>query len=657
MARLVKIFCVFFFSSLFCLAQNNTRPLTLKDQIEFDIPTKAVISPKGDKILFLMRKADLKLNRWNTQVFIMDRKTGSYYQFSADGENCSAPAFSPDQQYATFVSARKYWNPETMSMESGAAQLWCASLNGGEAHNITWLKNSVGEYTWSDDGKAIALLTEADSDTNNPEKYTSKLDEQVYPLNSPVKMLSLLNFADKKITNTFPLDAGVEAISFNHAGDKIVYQTNLTGEYNDEQKFDVYIIDTTGKKTQITSAAGPETAPLFSPSGKRLAYITQTVPDIEFAKQELCIANEDGTNVQNITKSFPYSIESFKWEDENTIVAVFNKETSSPVYSININTGKLQNISSDYESANTLSFSGDKVLCYIVEDSVSLPEIVVGGKRVSSFSGALSKFAAGSQKTVSYKSKDGKFNITGVLFLPDSFSAQKKYPMILSIHGGPFGNFKNTFRQNLQIRALTGAGYVVFSSNPRGSSGGTDEFSQAARYDLGGNDYQDIMTGVDYIISLGFVDENRMGVTGGSYGGYMTDWIVSQNNRFKAAVSMFGIFNFITDWSNSFQPAFENMYFGYNYWEKPIDKNNFYINRSPAFYASNIKTPVLILQGDKDVYTDISNSREMYQALRALNIPVQFVVYPREGHGINKEPAHYINAIERMVDWFGKYIK
>ena len=228
--------------------------------------------------------------------------------------------------------------------------------------------------------------------------------------------------------------------------------------------------------------------------------------------------------------------------------------------------------------------------------------------------------------------------------------------MILTVHGGPYGSFKNTFIQIYGTKIWTDKGYLVFAPNPRGSSGYSDEFAQANRYDLGGGDYRDIMTGVDYIISKGFVDTTRMGVTGGSYGGYLTNWIISQNNRFKAAVSMYGLFSLFTDWSNSVQPAWEKMYLGYYYWEKPINMENQYVSRSPAFYVQNISTPTLIMHGTADIYTNISNSREMYQALHTRGVPTEFVVFPRAGHGLRNEPNQYRDVVERATNWFEKYI-
>jgi dipeptidyl aminopeptidase/acylaminoacyl peptidase len=148
-----------------------------------------------------------------------------------------------------------------------------------------------------------------------------------------------------------------------------------------------------------------------------------------------------------------------------------------------------------------------------------------------------------------------------------------------------------------------------------------------------------------------------MGVTGGSYGGYLTNWVISQTPRFKAAVSMYGIFSWFTDWSNSFQPAFEQMYFGYNYWDRPLDMNNLYIARAPQSYVKNIVTPTLILQGTEDSYTNISNSREMYQALKELGRTVEFVTYQGEGHGLRNKPNNYINSVERASAWFDRYVR
>jgi dipeptidyl aminopeptidase/acylaminoacyl peptidase len=627
-------------------AQNE--PITMADQVKLESPYSPVISPNGDKVLFTIRKPDFIQNRWVTQIYLLNVPSDSYYQFTTNGKSCTNPKFSPDGKLVTFLSGRNYLNKESEKMESDGRQIWAAPLSGGEALNLTSIKGGVDEYCWSHRGNLIAFLSEKENDTEGPQK--------VFPKENPIKVLNLFDVNSGKIISSFELDAGAADISFSSNDNKIIYQTNYTAEYNDDQKYDIFSIDLNGNKTRLTSEAGPETAPAYSPDDKTIAYITQTVPDIEFAETDLNIMNADGTGKKNLTKDFNLSVDNLTWKDNNNIYFTVNEGTNEHLYRITLNDNKIEKLTSGNMEIANVSFSKKGDLCYASASAKTLNEIFINNKPVTNFGKQLIKYNPTSQEVVSYKSRDGKFNIEGILFKPDNFNPAKKYPLILTVHGGPYGSFKNTFLQTYGTRVWTDNGYLVFAPNPRGSNGYSDAFSQANRYDLGGGDYRDIMDGVDYIISKGIVDTTRMGVTGGSYGGYLTNWIISQNNRFKAAVSMYGLFSLFTDWSNSWQPSWEKMYLGYYYWEKPIDMNNQYVSRSPAFYAQNITTPTLILHGDKDVYTNLSNSREMYQALHTRNVPVKFVVYPGEGHGLRRKPNDYINVVERATKWFKKFI-
>ncbi|HKI78116.1 MAG TPA: S9 family peptidase [Ignavibacteriaceae bacterium] len=654
---------IIFFAILYLLVEFSVfaqnKPYTMTDQVQLKTPSNSVISPNGDKVLFTIRKADLVNSKWITQVFLIDVNSSNYYQFTTNGKSCTSPAFSPDNKMVTFLSGREYLNPETKEMESEGTQIWAAPLAGGEAMNLTSFENGVDEYTWSHNGKLIAFLSDAKNEQREKEealKKKLKTNEKVYPQTNPVKELKILEVETGKIISSLELDPGATGIKFSGDDKSIVYQTNYTGEYNDDQKYDIYSIDLNGNKKQLTNEKGPETSPAFSPEGNHIAYITQTLPDIEFAQTDLNIMNSDGSLKMNLTKDFDWSVNSFVWKDNNSIFFTVDERTNEQLYKITLSTGKIEKLTSGNMIISDISFSGKGDLCYTSESATSLNEIFVNNIKLTNFSSQLKKFNTGSQEVITYRSSDGKYDIDGILFKPTDFNKNKKYPLILTVHGGPYSCFKNTFSQVYGTKVWTDKGYVVFAPNPRGSSGYSDEFGQANKYDLGGGDYEDIMAGVDYLISKGFIDENKMGVTGGSYGGYLTNWIISQTNRFKAAVSMYGLFSLFTDWSNSVQPAWEKMYLGYYYWEKPIDKNNQYINRSPAFYVQNIKTPTLIMHGDSDIYTNVSNSREMYQALSKTGVPVEFVIYPGAGHGLRKEPNQYVNVVERATNWFEKYI-
>ncbi len=647
----------------FVIAQAQTvkKPFTMKDQIELNVPSNAVISPKGDKVVFTIRKGDTTTSQWITQVYILNLKTKQYYQFTQNGKSCTDPKFSPDEKWITFISSREYLNEKTGEMESKASQLWAAPVNGGEALNWTSLPGGVDEYVWSSDSKKIAILSDRYDEKEEEQKaelMKKKLDVEVYPKKNPDKVLYIFDVERKEIVSSFTLDPGVEQIKFDNQGDKIIYQTDYSGSDNDVQKFDIYAISLMGKKIQLTNTPGPETQPSFSADDKHIAFITQTFPDEENAQNDLNVMEPDGKNVINLTKDFDQGVESYIWKDNITILFTAGDRTNTQLYQINIKSRKIEKLTNGNTTISNLSLSNNsKDLCYEFQNSTTLPEIYVDGKKITDFTNQLNQFDFGTQEVVSYKSSDGKFNIDGILFKPKSFDPSKKYPLILTLHGGPYGRFENIFLQAYGIRDFNDAGYLVFAPNPRGSSGYSDEFSQAALHDLGGGDYKDIMAGVKYIISKGFVDTSKMGVTGGSYGGYLTNWIISQTHLFKAAVSMYGIFSFFTDWSNSVQPHFEKMWFGYNYWEKPINSENLFVSRSPAFYIQNIQTPTLILHGTNDVSTGLANSKEMYQALHERGIPVEFVVYPRAGHGLRNEPNQYLNTIYRSLTWFDKYLK
>ena len=297
----------------------------------------------------------------------------------------------------------------------------------------------------------------------------------------------------------------------------------------------------------------------------------------------------------------------------------------------------------------------DKVLAFLVEDKTSAPDVYVlkNGelKKLTDLNPQLKNFTFGEQTVIRWKSFDG-WVIEGVLVKPVNFEQGKRYPMLVAVHGGPYGRIQDILRQYYNLQVWANEGYLVFAPNFRGSSGYSNKFGIANFKDLGGGDFKDIMAGIDYIVKeLKIADENKIGIFGGSYGGYMTNWAITQTDRFKAAVSMFGIFNLITDYSNSYLPSWEPDYLGDYYW----NNLKIYLERSPFYYVKNIKTPVLIMHGDEDPNTFISNSKEMYQALKHLGKTVEFVRYPREGHGF-REPNHRIDEFYRCLAWFNKYL-
>ncbi|MEJ5304501.1 MAG: S9 family peptidase [Ignavibacteria bacterium] len=656
----------FIFILLFTLqVLNGQEKFTLEDQFKLEYPSSISVSNDGNFTAFNIRKPDFENAKWASQIYLLNNKTKQIRQLTTHKSGVGNFTFSPDGKFVYFLSSREFQSDDGKTIK-GEKQLWRISIDGGEAEHFLRLPNGVDEFTFSNDGKYLALLSDEEiSDSLQKildEKERTKNDEIVYPKENPKKEIWLYDFSSKQLKKIFKGDAGISNIRFSSKGNFLLYQTNYTGEYNDEQHHDIYKLTLDGTVTQLTDFEGPETEPQTSPDEKFVSFISQTVPDIEFAETDIELLDLQNMTRVNLTKNFGFSIINYIWHPKDFLIfALVNEGYTNSIYQIDVKKNSIKKIIDDGSVISNLKIAGNGELFFIYENENLLKEIGKLTKNqielLTNYSEQIKKFKKGSVEIFSFKSYDKKFEIESMLVKPVDFDPSKKYPLILCVHGGPYSAFKRTFLQSYPMQVYANEGFVVVAPNVRGSAGYSDKFGQSNRYDLGGGDFQDAMQSVDEVIKMGFVDSTRMGVIGGSYGGYMTNWIISQTDRFAAAVSMYGIFSFFTDFSNSWQPIFEKMYFGYYYWEKPIEMNHLWVNRSPAFYVQNIKTPVLILQGDKDKYTNLANSQEMYQALKILGRTVEFVVYPREGHGIRNEPQHYLNMLNRGLNWFKKYLK
>jgi dipeptidyl aminopeptidase/acylaminoacyl peptidase len=620
-------------------------------------PASAVLSPVSSRVAFTIREADTAANRWVTHIHVLD-EAGDTRQLTQGEASCTAPAWSPDGRLISFLSTRDA--KATPAWRS----LFVIPADGGEAVRIAAPDGDVLEYVWSHDGESIALLTDGTLPADKAEEVRirklKKLDLTVSSDATPLRELWLHSVRTSETRRVTALDAGASQLSWFPDGMRLVYQSNGTGEYNDEQKHDLWMVDLQGERTQLTDMEGPETAARISHDGSRIAFITQTVPDIEFAKTEISLLDMRSRNTRRLTTDVVYSVKDLQWLPDGSLLALFNVATSAELHIVETGSGATRRVTDPAHVVSSFHTTADGRTVFLAEGPRMLREVFLhtadGSARQTQFSRQLSGITHGEQKVITVRSDDGQFDIEAVLVTPEAGHG-KPWPLLLAYHGGPYGDFDNKLFQFYPAHILAAHGIATVLPNVRGSSGYSDAFGQANRYDLGGGDYRDAMAVVDHLVRTGMADSSRMAVMGGSYGAYMTNWTITQTQRFKAAVSMYGIFSWMTDWSNSWQPIFELMYFGYHYWEKPLDLDNLWINRAPQTWVSNITTPTLILQGDKDVYTNIANSREMYQALHALGREVEFVIYHGAGHGLRNNPNQWIDSMERTVTWIRERIK
>jgi len=511
------------------------------------------------------------------------------------------------------------------------------------------------------DGKNILYLTQETLPKPEKEKKERdkklKFDPTVVDKEKYRKEFYIVDVKTKKERKIFTGDYGIEQFDVSPDGKFVVYNTNYTGDIDDSKKFDLWLLEVeTGKSKQLTKRPGGERQPKWSPDGKYIAFVADLDPKFTYSQEELFIADPQTGEIKNLTEKFDVGIVSYEFSksEPGKIYARTASGVYTHIYTISINDGTIKEFLGGERVFGDIAVS-DKVLAFLVEDKTSAPDVYVlkNGelKKLTDLNPQLKNFTFGEQTVIRWKSFDG-WVIEGVLVKPVNFEKGKRYPMLVAVHGGPYGRIQDILRQYYNLQVWANEGYLVFAPNFRGSSGYSNKFGIANFKDLGGGDFKDIMAGIDYIVKeLKIADENKIGIFGGSYGGYMTNWAITQTDRFKAAVSMFGIFNLITDYSNSYLPSWEPDYLGDYYW----NNLKIYLERSPFYYVKNIKTPVLIMHGDEDPNTFISNSKEMYQALKHLGKTVEFVRYPREGHGF-REPNHRIDEFYRCLAWFNKYL-
>ncbi len=635
------------------LRGEDEKKLTIEDVLGFEVPGSVAISPDGSKVAFIIREPDFKESVFRSHIWITNIDRGITRQFTFSQKSERNPRWSPDGSYLAFISTREE-----------KPQIFLIPVDGGEGVRLTEAEGGVMNFRWMPDGKDIIYLTkEQPSEEKKKEKEKKKkekFDSYVVGEEKYRNQLWKVNIESKKAAKIFDGDYGLSQFEVSSDGKRVAYVTNYTGDPNDGKKRDIWILNLeNGKSDQLTDFPGAEGDVSWSPDGRWLCYQKGIDPEFSPSETDLYIIPAYGGSPRNLTTKLELSVGSYRWfPDGEQLILSCAQGVNSHLYTLSVKKEKVNPLTKGDRYYSQLDLSCDgKRLVYLLEDSHSFPQLWTATpdnknpKPITELNRKFQESALAPQEVIKWKSTDG-WTIEGILVKPLGYQEGQRYPLIVMVHGGPAGRMVNTLTGSRNAQLFAAQGYAVFLPNFRGSSGYDNKFVSSNIKDIGGGDYRDIMSGVDYLIERGIADPDRLGVMGGSYGGYMTNWIISQTDRFKAAVSMYGIFNLITDFSNSNIPYWERQYLGDYYWEK-VD---LYMERSAFSYVRNIRTPVLIMHGDVDTNTFISNSVEMYTALKLLKATHEFVRYPREGHGISREPNHIRDRFQRQLKWFNKYI-
>lgn len=694
-------------------AQTATPPakrsITDKDIFSFIWIANPQLSPDGSRVAFTRVNVDEKRTGYETSIWMVSTSGNDAPVRITNGKHDAQPRWSPDGKRLAFVRGGE----KDDAGKPKPSQIALLSLSGGEARVITDLPKGAAGPVWSPDSKRIAFsstTTPEDIDKAARAKAGEKKpgakaepeddhESDIHVISRAVYRNNDEGFLDPKrhdhiwvidvpaTFDDFPKPVQLTSgnydegeIRWTNDGARIYFLTTHVDEpYYETPSTEIYSIPSAGgtaeKLTTIPMDIGDFT---LSPDGRRVAFLGAITHPIHSHSLTHLWVMDLSPNAQprNLTSDYDYDVggsvfgdnaaprggngATLHWTpDGRSLYDIVNKKGITPIIRIDAQSGAVTEITHGDQAVLDFSITPDtRSIVGLISTPVAIGDLFSispdgAQTRLTDFNGKLwAQLNLTAPDEINYKSFDG-LNIQGWIQKPPDFDPHKKYPMILDIHGGPHAAYGWVFDHEFQWMAAKG--YVVLYVNPRGSTGYGENFANIIQYHYPGDDYRDLMIGVDELLKRGYVDEKKLGVTGGSGGGVLTDWTVTQTNRFAAAVSQRDISNWASWWYTADFTLFQPAWFKAPPFEDPQD----YTNRSAITFVKNIQTPMLFVLGESDSRTPPdSGGEQLFRALKYLHRPTAMVMFPRETHELSRsgEPWHRVERLDHIVGWFDKWL-
>jgi dipeptidyl aminopeptidase/acylaminoacyl peptidase len=654
---------------------QDKRPWTVQDSFRTKSIGDLRAAPDGDRVLFVVSGRNLEANASWSGIWIWSEDAPQPRALTATDGSAFSPRWSPDGETVAYFAR-----------VDGKLGLWTMRADGAGKRKLTELERSNAylqwggpgnSLSWSPDGRQLAFSAAG------PRVYENDIDPPHLPTGDDVMIIDRLLhkgvyfYSDLRRTHiwTIPAEGGqarqltsgdfdYHSFSWSPDGRYIACVSNQTGRDDFNSNNDVLLVSTTdGEATQLTHTSSPEYQVFWAPDGSRLAYQGRErshrskESDAELIKIYTMPAG--GGETTRVGQSIDRWIDDFQWGPRSDrVYFTVQNEGRVELHSASVRDGSTRSIVAETGQVGHFSVARDGAVYYVFGDMTSPDELYRvasdgrGKEKLTDFNGAfVDELEIVDAQRFAFGSFDG-LGIDGWVMKPVGFREGRTYPLILNVHGGPHGQYGyglSGFHQ-----ALAARGYVVLFMNPRGSTGRGQAFSDGVVGDIGGGDYQDIMTGLDYAIGrYKFIDAENMGVTGVSYGGYLTNWITTHTNRFKAAVPVSGISNLITQWTEGANA----LWYESDMEVMPFENYDRAWDVSPMKYIHGASTPTLFINGRWDFITSLNQADSMFVALKKLGVDTQIALYPEDGHGVHNQPKHTADYHQRAIAWFDKYLK
>ena len=610
------------------------------------------LSPDGRMLAYTRSARDTTEFEATSHIWLYDIASAEHRQLTNSEDGETSPRWLDDGR-VLFRSSR---DDET--------RLWVISPNGGEAVRFTD-DDEAPNGTLSDDGTRILFTKSTERPDEDEWKARVEKKDDAYYAEQKLTWTHVWVYdvatGDSLALTDGEFDNG--GASWSPDGRWVAYSSNRSGtrmgDPNRSNNSDLFLVASNGGvERQLTTSMGPDRGAVFSPDNRLIAYGSSDRENHSADQTDLKVVALDGGEPLNLTADFDYSVSGIRWTpDGEHLYFEAARGLRTPTYRVPADgSGAPEEVFPDDGYRYRVADHSDDESIWIVTGA-SLSD--AGTVFISRDSGRSMEplftpnddrpLRTAAAEPLIWEGADG-WDIEGVLTYPLDYVEGRRYPTILQVHGGPYGRFQSTYNTSAQIWAARG--YAVLQGNPRGSSGGTLAFGAANQGDWGGKDFEDLMKGVDHVVEMGVADPDQLAVMGGSYGGFMTFWAVSQTDRFKAAIGHAAISDWYafygeTDIPNLLEYGFDGL---------PWRSMENYEQWSPIRYAEDVVTPLLITHGEEDFRVPITQGEKYYRALKKMGKPVEFLRFPREGHGIS-EPRHRLFLDQEQAKWLERYIK
>jgi dipeptidyl aminopeptidase/acylaminoacyl peptidase len=679
----VRVLCVALVA-LACIAPLRAQapakhPIAFDDMIKMHRVSSPQISPDGKWVAFAVSTPDMEANRNAGNIWVVGTAGGDAMQLTQSGHD-SSPAWSPDGKTLAFLSSR-----------DGNSQVYLLPMDGGEARKLTTLSTGADLFQWSPDGKTIAFTSEVYLDCKD-DACNQKRDEEVEKSKVKAHIYDHLLFrhwdhwSEGKRSHLFLLPADgsgpahdltpnadydippdergdVSDFAFSPDSKEICYTAVPDKVEAISTNGELFLVPVAGgEPRKITTNPGFDGNPVYSPDGKYIAYHAQLTAEYEADRWRVMLYDRQTGKSENLSEGFDRSATNLAWApDSKTIYFLAENETLQPIYAMEAKAGATpKKLLDGFNAAYVLGTDGKTLVAE--RTSLTTPaELFVAASDGSGLKplthqndAILATLEMNAPEKFWFDGAEGT-KVEAMLLKPARFEAGKKYPMLVLLHGGPQTMWSDSWGYRWNPQVFSAPGYVTLMINRRGSTGYGQKFTDEITNDWGGRAYTDVMKGIDAAIAkYSFIDKTKLAAAGGSYGGYMADWLATHTDRFKAIISHAGVYDKFSMYATE-ELWFEEHDMQGTPWTAPDN----YKKWSPSTYAGDLgkfKTPTLVIAGEKDYRVPYTQSLELFSALQRQGVPSKLMVFPDEGHWILK-PQNSQLWYKTFLDWLATYLK